>query len=107
MKLFKPVLGIVIAFNASFFTAAVQAESLRVPIASQGGDAMDVPRPTAGMTGDRVLARFGEPLRALPPVGDPPISRWEYPDFFVYFEYNHVVHAVLKHRPQASAESGS
>lgn len=107
MKSIKPVLGIVIACNALFFSAAPQAESLRVPIASQGGEAIDVPRPTAGMTGDRVLARFGEPLRALPPVGDPPISRWEYPDFFVYFEYNHVVHAVLKHRKRGSAGDGS
>ncbi|MBT8139373.1 MAG: hypothetical protein KJP25_06380 [Gammaproteobacteria bacterium] len=81
------------------------AESVRVPIASQGGNASDIARPTAGMTGDRVLARFGEPLRALAPVGDPPITRWEYADFFVYFEYNHVVHAVLKHRP-ARARSG-
>jgi len=29
-------------------------------------------------------------------VGDPPISRWEYADFTVYFEYDRVVHAVLK-----------
>jgi len=28
-------------------------------------------------------------------VGKPPISRWEYPGFVVYFEHEHVIHSVV------------
>lgn len=51
-------------------------------------------RPNRGETKDRVEARFGAPTRMVAAVGDPPISRWEYPSFIVYFEYDHVIHAV-------------
>ncbi len=78
------------------------AQMLQVPVANQGGERQTIERPQAGMSGKTVLARYGEPLNASPPVGDPPISRWEYADYYVYFEYNHVVHAVLKHRATAN-----
>ncbi|MGH8369439.1 MAG: hypothetical protein ACRESC_00525 [Gammaproteobacteria bacterium] len=48
---------------------------------------------------------YGTPLEKLAPVPakgtpkHPPITRWEYPTFVVYFEYNHVVHAVAKAHP--------
>ena len=53
-------------------------------------------RPTRGMTMARVESRFGAPITKAPPVGDPPITRWEYPDFIVYFEYEHVIHSVVR-----------
>lgn len=100
MKAILPTLALLIAAPLLLGPASLQAESVQIPVASQGGQASSVQRPSAGMTGHRVLERFGEPLRTMAPVGDPPITRWEYPEFFVYFEYNHVVHAVLKHRPK-------
>lgn len=51
-------------------------------------------RPARGATKDSVEQRFGEPTRMVAAVGDPPISRWEYPGFIVYFEYDRVIHAV-------------
>ena len=57
----------------------------------------DVSRPTRGMTAASVEAKFGEPESRKAPVGDPPISSWEYKDFVVYFEYDRVIHAVVKH----------
>ncbi len=51
-------------------------------------------RPTRGMTMNKVESRFGAPDRRVPAVGDPPIARWEYPGFIVYFEYDKVLHAV-------------
>jgi hypothetical protein len=58
--------------------------------------------PARGNTMDQVQARFGAPAQKYPPVGgpnnrkhNPPITRWAYPTFNVYFEYNHVVDAVL------------
>lgn len=55
-----------------------------------------VPAPTRGMTKSEVLAHFGEPTGKTAAVGKPPISRWEYPGYTVYFEYDHVVHAVAQ-----------
>ena len=53
-------------------------------------------RPVRGMSMDRVENLWGTPVARRDPVGDPPISRWEYDNFIVYFEYRHVIHAVLK-----------
>jgi hypothetical protein len=54
-------------------------------------------RPARGMTMERVEARFGQPTDKHAAVGDPPITRWDYPGFVVYFEYQHVIHAVARH----------
>lgn len=53
-----------------------------------------VPSPTRGMTMKQVEARFGAPTSKSEPVGKPPITRWDYPAFQVYFEYDHVIHSV-------------
>ncbi len=53
-----------------------------------------IDRPHNGMTMEAVLKKYGEPKKKHAPVGDPPITRWDYPDFNVYFEYNRVIHAV-------------
>ncbi|MES9853436.1 MAG: hypothetical protein ABW170_16590 [Candidatus Thiodiazotropha sp. L084R] len=61
------------------------------PINSEEG----IPRPTRSMTMDQVNQRFGQPSAAHPSVGDPPITRWDYPSYSVFFEYNHVLTSVL------------
>lgn len=53
-------------------------------------------RPTRGMTQARVEAKYGEPVRRIAAVGEPPIARWEYPEMIVYFEHDRVIHAVVK-----------
>jgi len=50
--------------------------------------------PTRGMTMAQVEARFGAPAQRFDAVGRPPITRWVYPGFVVFYEYQHVVHAV-------------
>jgi len=52
-------------------------------------------RPARGINMDRVEAQFGPPTIRQSAVGDPPIERWEYPGFVVYFEYQYVIHAVV------------
>jgi hypothetical protein len=44
---------------------------------------------------DQVASKFGAPVTKIPAVGNPPISRWEYPGFVVYFEHEHVIHSVV------------
>ena len=53
-------------------------------------------RPTRGMTQASVQSKYGSPAAVKAPVGDPPITRWEYSNFVVYFEYDKVIHAVRK-----------
>lgn len=56
------------------------------------------PRPSTpprGMTKARVRQQYGEPQSKSQPVGDPPITRWDYPGYRLYFEYDHVLHAVV------------
>lgn len=63
----------------------------------QGAQAVaDGSRPFRGMTAESVEARFGTPEAKVSPIGDPPITRWEYKDFVVFFEYDRVIHAVAK-----------
>jgi hypothetical protein len=69
------------------------ADTLRMDGAVAPGDDG---RPTRGMTQASVESKYGAPAAVKAPVGDPPISRWEYADFVVYFEYDKVIHAVRK-----------
>jgi hypothetical protein len=50
--------------------------------------------PGRGMSMAQVEAHYGSPSEKVAAVGDPPISRWVYPNFTVYFERHHVIHAV-------------
>lgn len=66
---------------------------------SRSAQEMDLPR--RGESMQAVERRFGSPSQKRAPVGgsskaQPPITRWDYPTFSVYFEYSHVVNAVLR-----------
>jgi hypothetical protein len=50
--------------------------------------------PKRGSTMAAVEARFGAPTTKHAAVGNPPITRWDYAGYSVYFEHQHVVHAV-------------
>jgi len=51
--------------------------------------------PVNGMKQADVKSRYGAPVKADPPVGDPPITRWDYDGWSVYFEYDLVLFTVL------------
>lgn len=61
----------------------------------------------------QVEKQFGAPEQKLSAVPDPgtklhpPITRWVYPQYVVYFEYNYVVHSVLKSQPFSNPDSGT
>jgi len=57
----------------------------------------DLPR--RGLSMAEVERRYGTPLDKLPTAGggqprQPPINRWRYSDYTVYFERDRVIHAV-------------
>ena len=76
----------------------VNAQTLDMEGVASGSDDA---RPSSGMTADSVESKFGAPKVKVAPVGDPPITRWEYKDFVVFFEYDRVIHTVV--RRQASS----
>lgn len=56
--------------------------------------------PSRGMSMAQVQSKYGAPQRKLSPRGGdtkkhPVINRWDYSQFIVYFEHEHVIHAVL------------
>lgn len=58
--------------------------------------------PTRGSSMAQVESKFGAPAQKFaaiagpgPRRNNPPITRWQYANFNVYFEYNHVVDAVM------------
>lgn len=58
--------------------------------------AVNITLPGRGMKKEDVEKRFGPPVEKVEAVGKPPISRWVYQDFTVFFEGDYVLHAVLK-----------
>ena len=89
--------------------AMLAAIAFGAPMAAHAGDSLLINRvqqeqgmnlPTRGMTMAQVEKRFGAPQRKLQPRGGdtkkhPVINRWDYSDFIVYFEHEHVIHSVL------------
>jgi hypothetical protein len=55
----------------------------------------DVARPARGMTMQKVEEKFGTPTERHAAVGTPPITRWDYQNFSVFFENDRVIHAVV------------
>lgn len=76
--------------------AVAEADTLLIE-GVQEAQATRSDRPASGLTKAEVEARFGAPTRMIAAIGDPPISRWEYPSFTVYFEFERVIHAVARH----------
>jgi len=54
----------------------------------------NVPRPMRGMLMSAVEQKFGAPVTRHNAVGQPPITRWDYASFSVFFEKDRVIHAV-------------
>ncbi|MDB5976148.1 MAG: hypothetical protein JWR07_2908 [Nevskia sp.] len=91
------------------FTA--QADDIVMPAtappASNGaasGAAVPASLPVKGQTMAEVTRHYGEPQQKHAPVGGdapkhPPITRWDYAGFSVFFEHAHVVDAVVPGQP--------
>jgi hypothetical protein len=54
-----------------------------------------VETPQRGSTMSAVEQKFGAPGNKSSPVGQPPITKWFYPNFVVVFENDKVLHAVV------------
>lgn len=79
------------------------AEEIRIPVGEQANTQPTIDMPTQGMSKERVKGLFGEPLEEIPAKGQPPISRWKYQEFTVYFDNNTVIHCVRSFHPKTEA----
>jgi hypothetical protein len=83
------------------------AEEIRIPVGEQGKTEPVIDMPAKGMSKERVKSLFGEPLEEIPAKGQPPIARWKYQEFTVYFDSNTVIHCVRNFHPTAQPDTGS
>lgn len=100
-KLLILSLACLLGFNLQVQTSI--AEEIRIPVGEQAKDQTPVDMPTKGMSKERVKNLFGEPLAEIPAKGQPPISRWKYQEFTVYFDSNTVIHCVRNFQPTANS----
>jgi hypothetical protein len=90
-----PRIALATAALAATVALPLRADTLVVDAVAEAG-ASAGERPARGMTMGTVERRWGAPESRSAAVGQPPITRWEYPGFTVFFEYQHVVHAVRR-----------
>ncbi len=111
--------GLFLAFFVGFSSWA-NAEALNLPTTvdeAMGTDssvqpaadeptmdvASDVQMPIKGNSKDIVDKDFGHPKQAVAAVGQPPIERWIYDQFTVYFENQVVIHSVAHNQYEQSS----
>jgi hypothetical protein len=107
------------AISLSMISAAAYADNLSMPETPQPQTAEEampsvateipaaapiIKLPRKGQEMNLVVKEFGEPKTKYPAVGggqprQPPITRWDYEAFSVFFENSHVVDAVIPDRP--------
>ncbi len=88
---------IILALSFMLGTASSHADVLLLDAIQEvpANNPEGIPRPTNGQSMDQVKGRYGEPKNIIPAVGDPPITRWVYDRFTVYFEHNLVINTVV------------
>lgn len=91
--------GTVLPMFLLIFASSASPDVLKIPVGDQGANplqATDLPR---GSSPQRVESAYGKPLHIKGPVGEPPITAWEYDRHTVYFERDRLLHIVAQHVP--------
>ncbi len=86
------VWAMMIAIAALTSTGSTLADVLLIEEVRQA-ERMELPE--NGMSQSEVRARFGDPAEVRAAVGEPPITRWDYDRWSVYFEHELVLFTVL------------
>jgi len=53
------------------------------------------PQPNRGQSMEQVYNKYGPAQQEIPAIGKPPITRWVYEKFTVYFEHDRVIETVI------------
>jgi hypothetical protein len=91
-------IGVLVSAVTAFHTAPAKADTLLVDRVKEERS-MNAPR--RGLTMAQVERMYGAPADRMPTAGGdaplhPPIHRWVYPNYIVYFERNHVINSVAQ-----------
>ncbi len=97
----KQLFRLLLAVTLTLTLFATSADTLLIDAISKApaNTPSGLPRPVNGETMDMVHARFGSPLEEMDAVGNPPIIRWVYDKFTVYFEYDRVINSAVHLAP--------
>lgn len=87
---------LILLVASAAFLSPVTAVNADVLLIEEVRQAERMQLPVNGMNKNDVRSRFGDPSQTHAPVGDPPITRWDYAQWSVYFEYDLVLFTVLK-----------
>lgn len=82
-------------------TLGARAETLQLPEPALDRSTL----PVRGLSMQQVQEQFGRPLLRYAPVGGghpkrPPITRWDYEAYSVFFENDRVIDAVVRGEPK-------
>ncbi|KAA9133186.1 hypothetical protein F3N42_02170 [Marinihelvus fidelis] len=83
-------------FVATLLICAPLALSADVLILDEVRQVESMALPINGLSKADVEAKFGTPREKHNAVGNPPITRWDYESYSVYFEYDLVLYTVLR-----------
>ena len=75
------------------FAGSALAETIVIDDQVQVRDST-VDKPKRGFSMSQVEAKFGAPVTKHDAVGSPPITRWDYASFSVFFEHDRVIDSV-------------
>lgn len=82
---------------AAVTVSIIPESALADSLIAEGIDPADASQtPNRGIDKSTVASDLGDPINQMEPVGEPPISSWEYSDFVVFFENDKVLHTVAK-----------
>ncbi len=90
----QPAKMLMLGLTLLFLTIPAVADILLI---EQVRERMQRDLPGNGISMAQVESRYGTPDRRVAPVGEPPIARWFYDDYTVYFEHDIVIESVLNH----------
>jgi len=88
-----------LAFTLGILLTGPAAADVLLMESVESSSAVDTPR--SGMNMDGVRAKYGNPVQEHPAVSTsggplhPPITRWDYSGYSVFFEHDVVVHSVV------------
>ena len=74
-------------------SGAAKADKIAVHLSERENSQIEAPKNGQSMA--EIQEIYGAPVQKVAPVGEPPISRWVYPSFTVYFEDDLVLHSVV------------
>jgi len=84
-----------LAYGDNHQEVITTSEPMMIPLMEKEMSA-DFFMPVRGDNEHSVESEFGPPFNMHKAKGKPPISRWEYEKFTVYFESGIVIHSVLR-----------